>query len=550
MIRYFEDVVYKGKSNRLKETFIMNNYPDFYIEIIKYEGNSFLEKLFIFYKGNYKCKCGSNTKFISFTKGYLKFCSYKCSSNDIEVREKYKKTCENNYGVSNVSKCNIVKLKKESTCIERYGVSTYLQTDNTRNIIKEKYGVDNPFKLKVIQENIKKTNLKKYGFECSLLNDGVMAKSTKTNIEKYGVNHFSKSDIFKSSLKLRNFDLYRYVFDFDGYELLEKRGNLNIIRHNKCNNIFEIQSQLVRIKKSNNQEMCPVCNPYNPSYKETEFGNFIESMNLEIIKNYRDIYEIDVYVPELKLGFEFNGLYWHSELFKNSDYHLNKTNYFKEKGIQLIHIWEDDWKFKQSIVKSIILNKLKITPNRIGSRVCDIASVSDREAKDFLNLNHLQGWCVSKYRIALRYKGEIVSICTFGKNRINLGSTPKDGEYELLRFCNKINWSIHGSFSKMLNFFIKNYKVDNLVTYADYSISNGDLYFKAGFNFIKNTLPNYHYIIDGVRKNRFLFTKQNLIKEGHSEFKTEREIMFESKKYRIYDCGSMKFTLKMDMYLY
>jgi len=543
MVKYFEDVVYKGKSNRLKEIFIVNNYPDFYSEIIKYDGNSFLEKLFIFYKGNYKCKCGSNTKFISFTKGYLKFCSYKCSSNDIEVREKYKKTCEDKYGVSNVSKNNIIKLKKEATCIEKYGFSTYLQTNNVKKSIIEKYGVDNPFKLKIVQENIKKKNLEKYGFECSLLNNDIKKKSIETNIKKYGVDHFSKSELFKSSLKLREFDLYRIKFDSSEYELLEKRGNLNVFKHNRCNNIFEIQSQLARIKKSSNCEICPICNPYNPSHKEIEFGNFIESMKFKIIKNYRDTYEIDVFIPELNLGFEFNGLYWHSELFKSSDYHLNKTNYFKDKGIQLIHIWEDDWKFKKNIVKSIILNKLKITPNKIGSRVCEISNISDKEAKDFLNSNHLQGWCVSKYRIALKYKGDIVSICTFGKNRINLGSIPKNGEYELLRFCNKTNWCVHGSFSKMLNYFTNNYRVEQLVTYADSSISNGDVYFKAGFHFIKNTLPNYHYIIDGIRKNRFLFTKQNLIKDGYSEFKTEREIMFENKNYRIYDCGSMKFIL-------
>jgi hypothetical protein len=44
----------------------------------------------------------------------------------------------------------------------------------------------------------------------------------------------------------------------------------------------------------------------------------------------------------LKLGFEFNGLYWHSNKFKEKNYHLNKTDWFKEKGIYA-YIWEDDW---------------------------------------------------------------------------------------------------------------------------------------------------------------------------------------------------------------
>lgn len=33
-------------------------------------------------------------------------------------------------------------------------------------------------------------------------------------------------------------------------------------------------------------------------------------------------------------------------------------------GIQLIHIYEDDWLYKQDIIKSMILNKLKKTSQR------------------------------------------------------------------------------------------------------------------------------------------------------------------------------------------
>ena len=70
----------------------------------------------------------------------------------------------------------------------------------------------------------------------------------------------------------------------------------------------------------------------------------------------------------MKLAFEFNGLYWHNELNKTNNYHLNKSNLCEEKGIQLISIWEDDWVYKQDIVKSMILNKLNKTKNRIYAR--------------------------------------------------------------------------------------------------------------------------------------------------------------------------------------
>jgi hypothetical protein len=33
----------------------------------------------------------------------------------------------------------------------------------------------------------------------------------------------------------------------------------------------------------------------------------------------------------LKIGFELNGLYWHSDLYKEKNYHIDKLNHFKKK---------------------------------------------------------------------------------------------------------------------------------------------------------------------------------------------------------------------------
>jgi len=78
--------------------------------------------------------------------------------------------------------------------------------------------------------------------------------------------------------------------------------------------------------------------------------DWLKTYNLNLKSNDRTILdglELDIYLPEYKLGIEFNGLYWHSELFKNKDYHLNKTLECKKRNIELLHIFEDDWMFKQ-----------------------------------------------------------------------------------------------------------------------------------------------------------------------------------------------------------
>jgi hypothetical protein len=539
---FFEKEIYTN-SNRLKENFIVNNYYDFYLFIIEnYKGESFLQRLYNFYKGDHKCYCGNNTKFIDFKKGYLKFCSINCSRNSEETKEKYKKTCLDKYGVDNVSKLADIKKIKEEKSYEKYGVSTPLQSNYVKEKIIAKYGVDNPFKLKNIQDKIKNTNLEKYGFICSLQDDNIKEKSKKTNLEKYGVDHFSMTDIWKKNIKLINDEKYLKSLSLpNNYQFISKDGNTNKIRHIDCDNVFEIQTQLIRIRKNNKSEICKCCNKINHNLENTLLSYIQSIYKSETIK-YRDKkYEIDIYLPELKLGFEFNGLYWHSELFKDKDYHKNKMLYFKEKGIRILNIWEDDWIYREDIIKSIIRLNLNIDINRVYARNCKISKVSERECKDFLNKNHIQGWCVSKYRYALIYNDEIISILTIGKRRLNLGYKNNKKELEILRFCNKINTSVIGGFSKLFKSIKKDIEFDRIITYSDLSIFTGDIYLKTGFKFIGITEPGYYYNIKGIRKNRFNFNKSKLIKMGFDTNKTEREIMFENKHYRVYDCGNSKF---------
>jgi len=83
---------------------------------------------------------------------------------------------------------------------------------------------------------------------------------------------------------------------------------------------------------------------------------------------------MDIYIPSMNIGIEYNGLYWHSELHKGKNYHLNKYKKLKDIGITLIQIWEDDWFFKKDIVKSR-LNNLFGLSNKIYARKCSIREI-------------------------------------------------------------------------------------------------------------------------------------------------------------------------------
>ena len=82
------------------------------------------------------------------------------------------------------------------------------------------------------------------------------------------------------------------------------------------------------------------------------------------------------------------------------------------------------------------------------------------------------------------------------------------------------------------------------MSYSDNSRSNGDMYRKIGFNLESETVPNYYWVIDGIRKHRFNFRKDRLVKMGYDSSKTEIEIMNELGYYRIFDSGSKKWIIR------
>ena len=120
-----------------------------------------------------------------------------------------------------------------------------------------------------------------------------------------------------------------------------------------------------------------------------------------------------------------------------------------------------------------------------------------------------------------------------------------EGVYELLRFCNKLNTTVVGGASKLLKHFIKTVNPKSIISYADKRWSNGNLYEKLGFIHTHDSKPNYFYIVNNKRENRFSYRKDILVKEGYDKTKTEHEIMLERKIYRIYDCGCMVFRLDL-----
>jgi len=472
-----------------------------------------------------------------------------CGKEIIIAYDMYNKNY-NNCDLFTCKKCSYIKTKK--TNLERYGVENVFESEEIKEKSKktcfEKYGVEFVQQTKFFIDGVKKTIFEKYGVEHHLQIPEILEKQKKTNLEKYGVEHASENEKIKSKItkmikkswKKKSCKIYPNV--------LKIENDILTFYCEKCEKEFKIIKQLYQNRKKLKSEICTICNPLDNqiSDKENQLLNFIkENYYGNIVESDRKILngkELDIYLPELNLAFEFNGLYWHSEFYKDKNYHLNKTESCLEKNIQLIHIYEDEWIYKQDIVKSMILNKLKKNTKKIYARKTIIKKVTDNKIiRDFLNKNHIQGFVGSSIKLGLFYENELVSLMTFGKKRKFMNSNSKEGEYELLRFCNKLNTNVVGGASKLFKYFERNYNFSEIITYADRSYSQGKLYETLGFNFISKTQPNYYYIISKKKYHRFNFRKDVLVKEGYNQNKTEHEIMLERNIYRIYNSGSLKF---------
>ena len=441
--------------------------------------------------------------------------------------------------------------KREGTCLKKYGTKVASQSKEVQDKLKQSYlenlGVDNPFKSKKVRDKAKKTIKEKYGYEVATKNKEI-AKKLSESLK--GIKHDRTNWLNLKWGKIQNYYKETGMEPLFTKEYLEENklahheGNKFKFKCNKCD-------ELTEVSLSNGYLPSCKCSYYQYySVIEDEVYLFLKSIlddDIEIYRNRRDILdnrqEIDIFIPKHNLAIEINGVYWHSEsLGKYRNYHLYKTEKCKQKGIHLIHILDYEWLFKKPILESIIRNKLGKNENKIYARKCEIKKIEDNKVvRKFLDENHIQGYTHSPINLGLYYNNELVSLMTFGKSRFKKNSN----EYELIRFCNKLNYSIMGGSSKLLKHFEKHYQPDDhiLMSFSDRRFFEGGMYEKLGFTMNKVLPPSYIYWKDNIIKNRMSCQKHKLNKllDKFDSNLTEYENMRNNGWRRVWDSGNIKW---------
>lgn len=277
--------------------------------------------------------------------------------------------------------------------------------------------------------------------------------------------------------------------------------------------------------------------------------------------------ELDIVIPSKNLAMEFNGLYWHSEANgKDKNYHLRKSRTAATAQLQLLHIWEDDWRNSRDVVIRAIAHRLGATAHlldvlpdldpkacqKAAARSLELTEVTGQQAAAFLSSNHIQGPVSATRHFALQDgDGDLRALLSLRSPRSSARMKRAEGVWEIQRYATC--GIVPGGFTKLLKHAEQTLKKEGVqleqwISFAANDISDGGLYELAGFVADGELRPDYKYVgaftgwnrspKEGFQKRRFRDDPALSWKEGW----TEHEAALANGLFRIYDAGKTRWV--------
>jgi predicted GNAT family N-acyltransferase len=448
-----------------------------------------------------------------------------------EVKEKQKETIKKKYKVDHYSETQEYKDKVIKTNLDRYGVEQTLACPKIQEKIKEtnieKYGVENPLASKEIREKIKQTCLELFGVENPLSNSSIRKKIKETNIEKYGVENPLASKEIREKIKQTCLELFGVENPMSSPEILSKMIKTCIEEYGRfpTGNYGKTQDEIKDWLNS--------------------FG-FNFSSDYEVLENK----EIDLLDKDKKIGIEYCGLYWHNENSpepRDANYHIGKYRNCLKKNIQLLTIFEDEWKFRKKQCQSHIKSILGIASKKVFARKCEIKEISREDARLFFESYHIQG--SNKLGVVffgLFYENDLCAVMSLGRHNRQTDVSKK--EITLDRLCFKEDYQVVGGasklFSKCLN-WAKSNNYKKIISFSDNRWSLGNVYVKMGFVLEKEYGSDYSYVNTSNPRKRISKQSQRKKATACPENLTEHAWALERGLSRIYDCGKKRWVFNI-----
>lgn len=452
--------------------------------------------------GRSACPCGELCKFKGWKLGYASFCSRNCAHADAATKTR-------------------ASVKRGNTMLERYGARGSLGSPALLLKIKQtslaRHGQEHAGSTSTAKAKRAGTNLARYGGISPNADDSVRARQVRSQRQSSDARHLALANA-------NGFTLTAGDSQFEGTWI--------------CSNGHDVFHRWNTMQRP---PICRICTPYirGTSAEEQQLLSWLREHTAvldhqRLYQGGRSYYELDAVLPTQQLAIEYNGLYWHSELAgKEPHYHLNKLLAANRAGLQLIQIFEHEWRHKRDICQSILKAKLGLSEHRIGARELKLAQLSKVEAEEFFTRYHLAGSAYFTRAWGLQCAGVTLVAACWAPDRFARVKT----HMELVRYATAPGWSVPGGLSRLTKVALEQLQ-QPLRTFCDRRWSTGSGYLRAGWRQIGISKPGYWYFKDDQVHHRSAFQRRRLL-ELTGRTGTEWELAQAYGLNRFWDCGNI-----------
>lgn len=249
---------------------------------------------------------------------FLSHCSNKCKKLDKNVNNKWLQSCNNHIGTN--------RDKAKNTMLKRYGVENPYQIPN----IIEKIKKINKDKQKDSLIKQQKTCLNKYGVKSYLETEKIKTQRKVTSLIKYGVDHPMKSIIVKNKFNREEINNKSY--------LTKKKNNTFHISKPELQSYQLLKEKYPDIKYQYKSELYPFnCDFYIPSldlYIECNY-HWSHGKHPFDENNINDINKLNLMKSK-------NTKYYNQSIYVWTNLDIRKRNIVKKNNLNWIEFWNID----------------------------------------------------------------------------------------------------------------------------------------------------------------------------------------------------------------
>ena len=498
----------------------------------------------------------------------------------------YQEVSKERFGASNFFGSEQGKMAAKKGMMEKYGVDNYskLDAEKQRRDREEraKYNGQRWVTTEEFKQKSRATQFARYGTWYSVSAEG-RAAYREIMMERYGVPEYFQSEAFKETMRINRANNIKMQSIAVGYdtktadvpadtkpvsdntaidkatiishtkETLEKydcvfihSGNdLNVTyRCNRCGHTVTMDAGFLVWRNMYGMTPCTICVPVpdeasSVSDEEKSLDSFVKGLGVSTTHYERDFIGrlgADIVVDDAKLIIEYDGLFWHCDLYRDRYYHIRKTLMANEKGYRLIHVFSDEWVRHPDLVKNRIANALGkwdvYSGKVIDAKDCVLRYITDHTDVKFLEENSLEPARPYNYVYGLYHEKSLVAAMYI--------MTGERGDVVTLQhYCTRKDLKVNGGARRIFKAFCDSRpNVEMFEMYSDVRWDDGNTFHEEGFKCVAMTEPEC-FAVKGNR--RIPINAESGMNNG--DILNGNVRMGKSRNY-IYDCGQYRYVWK------